>query len=139
MKTNLLKFAVFLLLAVALTATACKKDKNDPLLQDAIEGRWTVESFKVAGTELMGTVVSGATITYEPKANDNKKGDFTQTVRYIEEGPETLEGRYEVIAQDRIRMIFESDTLVLRAEIDDKRLELAGEQDGLPIQLKANQ
>lgn len=140
MKMSILKSGLLLLALFATAAfTACEKDEDDKTaeeLKEEIAGIWDITSFKVGGSEYMNTVVEGASIEYE--AFTGAQGDFTQTIKYLDEDPlETNEGKYEVLDGSSVKMTDDGESYTLKVTLDGDNLQLEGEQDGAPLVIKA--
>ena len=139
MKMKILKSGLLLFTLLATVAlTSCNKDDDNNSaaeLKENIVGIWDVTSFKVNGFELMGTVVSSASIEY--KAFSGAQGDFAQEVKYLDEDPrETAEGKYEILSGDSVKMTADGETYNVKISINGNQLQLEGEQDGEPLVLK---
>lgn len=137
-----LKSGLLYLLLIAATSfsfVACDDDDENTTedLKSAIVGNWEITSFKVGGSEYMNNTIDSASIEYE--AYTGSKGDFTQKVKYEDESPvEAIEGKYQVISGNEIKMTSDGETYLLEATINDDHLQLEGVQDGKPLLIKAN-
>jgi len=142
MKMTHLKSGLLYLLLIAATSfsfVACDDDDENTTedLKSAIVGNWEITSFKVGGSEYMNSTIDSASIEYE--AYTGSKGDFTQKVKYEDESPvEAIEGKYQVISGNEIKMTSDGETYLLEATINDDHLQLEGVQDGKPLLIKAN-
>lgn len=142
MKMTHLKSGLLYLLLIAATSfsfVACDDDDENTTedLKSAIVGNWEITSFKVGGSEYMNNTIDSASIEYE--AYTGSKGDFTQKVKYEDESPvEAIEGKYQVISGNEIKMTSDGETYLLEATINDDHLQLEGVQDGKPLLIKAN-
>lgn len=137
-----LKSGLLYLLLIAATSfsfVACDDDDENTTedLKSAIVGNWEITSFKVGGSEYMNNTIDSASIEYE--AYTGSKGDFTQKVKYEDESPvEAIEGKYQVISANEIKMTSDGETYLLETTINDDHLQLEGVQDGKPLLIKAN-
>lgn len=138
MKMSILKSGLLLLALFATAAlTSCEKD-DDPAeeLKEQIAGIWDITSFKVAGLEYMNTVIESGSIEY--KAYSGAQGDFTQTVKYLDEDPEeNIAGKYEVLDGASVKMTADGESYTLKVTVTGDNLQLEGEQDGAPLVIKA--
>lgn len=142
MKMTHLKSGLLYLLLIAATSfsfVACDDDDENTTedLKSAIVGNWEITSFKVGGSEYMNNTIDSASIEYE--AYTGTKGDFTQKVKYKDEFPEeSIDGNYQVIDGNEIKMTSDGETYLLEATINGDHLQLEGVQDGKPLLIKAN-
>lgn len=140
MKMSILKSSL-LLLAIFATAifTSCEKDEDDRTAEDLkkeIAGIWDVTSFKVGGSEYMNTIVEAASIEY--KTFTGAQGDFIQTIKYLDEDPtETNEGKYAVLDGSSVKMTDNGESYTLKVTLNGDNLQLEGQQDGKPLEIKA--
>ena len=139
MKMSVLKSGL-LLLAMFATAifTSCEKDDDYTAedLKKEIAGIWDISSFKVGGSEYMGTVVDSASIEYEAFAG--AQGDFTQEVKYLDEDPrEITEGKYEILSGESVKMTADGESYTLKVTISGDNIQLEGQQDGKSLAIKA--
>ena len=139
--THLKSGLLYLLLIAAssFSFVACDDDDENTTedLKSAIVGNWEITSFKVGGSEYMNNTIDSASIEYE--AYTGSKGDFTQKVKYEDESPvEAIEGNYQVISANEIKMTSDGETYLLEATINDDHLQLEGVQDGKPLLIKAD-
>ena len=139
MKMSILKSGILLLALFATAAlTSCKDDDDEAAneLKENIVGTWDLNSFKVSGFEYMGTIIDSASIEY--KAFTSVKGDFNQTVKYVDEDPrETTEGKYEVLSGTSVKMTADGETYTMKVIVKGDKIQLEGEQDGEPLVIKA--
>lgn len=139
MKSNMLKTAMLLLLsAVAISLTSCDKDDDNAAdeLRENIAGTWDFTSFKLGGSEYMGTVVDSASIQY--KTFTGAQGDFVQQVKYLDEDPlDTTAGKYEIVDGDEIKMSADGDSYTMKVTFSGNTVQLEGTQDGKQLVVKA--
>ncbi len=124
--------------SIIFSVSSCKKDDNTKpqTLKDGILGSWNITSFKVGGTEYMGSVVKSSTLKYE--AFTGTQGNFTQTVNYVDNSNESTNGKYSVDEVSKeIKMTTIDEEIIAKINIKDDNLELTGEQDGEVLLVKA--
>lgn len=139
MKMSILKSSLLLLALIAASLTSCKKDDDDNTaaeLKENIVGVWDITSFKVSGFEYMGTVIDSASIGYQ--AFTGAQGDFTQTVKYLDEDPqENGAGKYEILSGNSVKMTRDGESYTMKVTVGNDNIQLEGEQDGEPLVIKA--
>ena len=136
--SNLKAGLLFMTLFAVAALTSCNKDDDTTPaeLKEQIAGIWDINSFKVGGTEYMNTVVEEGSIEY--KAFTGAKGDFVQTVKYLDEDPEeTIEGEYEVLSGTSVKMTADGESYTVKITLDGDNLQLEGKQDGKSLLIKA--
>jgi hypothetical protein len=138
----MLKTAMLLLLsAVAISLTSCDKDNDDndnaaEELREKIAGTWDFTSFKLGGSEYMGTIVDSASIEY--KTFTGTQGDFVQKVKYLDEDPlDTTAGKYQIVDGDEIKMTADGDSYTMKVTFSGNTVQLEGTQDGKQLIVKA--
>jgi hypothetical protein len=140
MKMSILKSGLLLLALFATAAfTACDKDEDDKTaaeLKSEIAGTWDISSFKVGGSEYMGTVVDSASIEY--KTFTGAQGDFVQEVKYVDEDPrEITEGKYEILSGESVKMTADGESYTVKVTVNGDNIQIEGTQDGEPLVIKA--
>lgn len=141
MKTNFLKIKLLPLLLFALgmfTLASCDKgDDTTPVnIKTKIVGTWDFTSFKLGTTEYMGTIVDSSYITFEALQGD--KGDFEQTITYVDGETEAIAGEYQVDeANKTVKMTADGETQVLKiTQIGNTNMNWTGIQDGHQVVAK---
>ncbi|GAB4492616.1 MAG: hypothetical protein OHK0019_14870 [Saprospiraceae bacterium] len=140
MKMSILKSGLLLLALFATAAfTSCDKDEDDKSaaeLKEEIAGIWDISSFKVGGSEYMGTVVDSASVEYE--AFTGTQGNFTQEVKYLDEDPrEITEGKYEILSGESVKMTADGESYTVKVTVNGDNIQIEGKQDGKPLVIKA--
>lgn len=135
---NSLILTVLFLSSIMLSVSSCKKDDNTKpqTLKEGIAGSWNITSFKVGGTEYMGSVVKSSTLKYE--AFTGSQGNFTQTVTYVDNSNESTNGKYSVDEVSKeLKMTSVDEEIIAKINLKDDSLEFSGEQDGAALLVKA--
>ena len=124
-----------LILSFAAFITSCDDD-SDPTnssINSDIQGDWNATSFVVSGTETIGTLNAGLTLTFS--SNGEASGTLQGTILDITGGSSATAFSYDVVDNgDRIRI--GPDTLDMSAS--DSNLSLDGVLFGFPSVVIAN-
>ncbi len=124
-----------LILSFAVFITSCDDD-SDPTnasINSDIQGDWNATSFVVSGTETIGTLNAGLTLTFS--SNGEASGTLQGTILDITGGSSATAFSYDVVDNgDRIRI--GPDTLDMSAS--DSNLSLDGVLFGFPSVVIAN-
>jgi len=124
--------------SIFLSVSSCKKDNNTKpqTLKEGIVGTWNITSFKVGGTEYMGSVVKFSSLKYE--AFTGTQGNFTQAVTYVDNSNESTNGKYSVDEVSKeVKMTTVDEEIIAKINLKDDILEFSGEQDGEELLVKA--
>lgn len=138
MKTRFLSAMTLLLALSALFALpACEKDDENPTppIREQLVGTWDITSFKVDGSEYVGTIVDSASIRFDTIAG--AQGNFRQTVKYADEDPaDTIEGKYKIENGNQVVMTADGETKSMKATVTGSNLQLEGTDDGKKVVMK---
>lgn len=105
-------------------------------LKAKIVGAWDFTSYKIGGQEYLNVVVASGSIRYD--AFTGAQGDFLQKVKFKDGSPEeAVEGKYEVLDNNRVKMITNDETHTFRVAVTGDEIQLEGAQDGLSVVIKA--
>lgn len=141
MKTNFLKIKLLPLLLFALgmfTLASCDKDDDSTpdTIKSQIVGTWDFTSFKLGDTEYIGLIVDSAYVTFE--AMQGTKGDFEQTISYVDGETEAIAGEYELNeAKKELKMTADGETEVVKiTHIGETNMNWTSTQEGQPVVAK---
>lgn len=131
------KFGFLMVALIALTLSACEKDK-DPTLQEQMVGNWDVTSFTEDGVELVGAIIQAFTMRYDEY--EGNEGSVRWTITYSNGATEVVNGFYTVNEENKTLRIESNSGDVIRLDIDlsGSRLLLSGNLDGFSVMIRAD-